>query len=96
MALGVTGGIVPCPDALAVLLIAISLNRILIGLSVIISFSLGLAAVLIAIGIVMVKARPLMDRFTGQGRVTALWLPLASATAVALLGAGMLWKAWPS
>jgi ABC-type nickel/cobalt efflux system permease component RcnA len=95
VALGVTGGIVPCPDALAVLLIAISLNRILLGLAVILAFSLGLAAVLIAIGIVMVKARPLLDRFTGQGRVTTLWLPLFSATVVTLLGAAMVWKAWP-
>ena len=93
VALGVTGGIVPCPDALAVLLIAVSLNRILLGLAVILAFSLGLAAVLIAIGIVMVKARPLLDRFTGQGRVTTLWLPLFSATAVTLLGAAMVWKA---
>jgi ABC-type nickel/cobalt efflux system permease component RcnA len=93
VALGVTGGIVPCPDALAVLLIAVSLNRILLGLSVILAFSLGLAAVLIAIGIVMVKARPLLDRFTGQSRATTLWLPLASATVVSLLGAAMVWKA---
>ena len=96
VALGVTGGIVPCPDALAVLLIAISLNRILLGLSVILAFSLGLAAVLIAIGIVMVKARPLLEGFTGRGRITALWLPLLSATVVTALGAVMVWKAWPS
>ncbi|OGP60886.1 MAG: hypothetical protein A2V67_13325 [Deltaproteobacteria bacterium RBG_13_61_14] len=95
VALGVTGGIVPCPDALAVLLIAVSLKRILFGLSVILSFSLGLAAVLIAIGIVMVQARPLLDRFTGQGRFAGLGLPLFSATLVTLLGAVMVWKAWP-
>jgi ABC-type nickel/cobalt efflux system permease component RcnA len=95
LALGVTGGIVPCPDALAVLLIAVSLNRIALGLFVIIAFSLGLAAVLIAIGILMVKARPIMDRFTGQGRFTALWLPLLSAVLVTLLGAAMLVKAAP-
>jgi ABC-type nickel/cobalt efflux system permease component RcnA len=95
VALGVTGGIVPCPDALAVLLIAVSLKRILFGLSVILSFSLGLAAVLIAIGIVMVQARPLLDRFTGQGRFASLGLPLFSATLVTLLGAAMVWKAWP-
>ena len=92
VALGVSGGIVPCPDALAVLLIAISLNKILLGLAVIIAFSLGLAAVLIAIGIIMVKARPLVDRFAGQGRFTLVWLPLASALLIAALGAVVLWK----
>jgi ABC-type nickel/cobalt efflux system permease component RcnA len=93
IALGVTGGIVPCPDALAILLIAISIGRIAFGLSIIIAFSLGLAAVLIAIGIVMVKARPLLDRFTGEGRFTSLWLPLLSAFFVTALGLVMLWKA---
>jgi len=95
VALGVSGGIVPCPDALAVLLIAISLKKILLGLAVIIAFSLGLAAVLILIGILMVKARPLVDRFAGQGRFTLVWLPLASAALIAALGAVVLWKAWP-
>jgi nickel/cobalt exporter len=95
VALGITGGIVPCPDALAVLLIAVSLNRILFGLFVIIAFSAGLAAVLIAIGLLVVKARPIVDYFGGEGKFTNLWLPMASATLVTLLGALMLWKAWP-
>jgi hypothetical protein len=43
----------------------------------------------------MVKARPFLDRFTGQGRFTQLWLPLFSATLVTLLGGAMVWKAWP-
>ena len=94
-ALGVSGGIVPCPDALAVLLIAVSINRILLGISVILAFSMGLAAVLIAIGIVMVKARPLLDRASGGGRLTTVWLPLASAAIVTLLGALLLWKSIP-
>jgi len=95
IALGISGGIVPCPDALAILLLAISMGRIGFGLSVIIVFSLGLAAVLIAIGIAMVKARPLVEQFTGQGRFINLWLPLVSAVLVTLLGVIVLWKAWP-
>lgn len=92
--LGITGGIVPCPDALAILLMAVSLNRILLGLSVIITFSAGLAAVLIIIGIAMIKFRPLMERFTGQGRLTVIWLPLFSAGLITVLGALMLWRIW--
>ncbi|MCP4756020.1 MAG: hypothetical protein GY866_34600 [Proteobacteria bacterium] len=92
--LGITGGIVPCPDALAILLIAVSINRILLGLAVVTAFSLGLALVLIAIGIAMVKFRPLMERLTGQGRLTTLWLPLLSAVLIAVLGAVLIWQAW--
>ena len=49
-ALGVTGIIVPCPPALGVLLSAVALNRVGFGLFLIVAFSLGLAAVLIAVG----------------------------------------------
>src|SRR5262249_22533021 len=49
LALGVTGGIVPCPAALVVLLSAVALRRVGFGLFLIVAFSVGLAAVLIAI-----------------------------------------------
>ena len=57
MALGVSGGIVPCPAALVVLLSAVSMQRIGLGLLLIVAFSVGLAAVLIVIGLLMVYAR---------------------------------------
>jgi ABC-type nickel/cobalt efflux system permease component RcnA len=52
--LGITGGIVPCPAALVVLLSAFSLHRIGFGLFLITAFSFGLAAVLVIIGLTMV------------------------------------------
>jgi len=61
--LGISGGIVPCPDALVVLLSAVALNRILLGLLIILAFSFGLAAVLIAIGIVMVTAGKMLEKY---------------------------------
>ena len=51
LALGVTGGIVPCPAALVVLLSALSLNRAGFGLFLIVAFSAGLAAVLVSFGL---------------------------------------------
>ena len=62
--LGITGGIVPCPAALVVLLSAVGLRRVGFGLFLIVAFSIGLAAVLIALGVLMVYAR----RFTAKGR----------------------------
>jgi ABC-type nickel/cobalt efflux system permease component RcnA len=79
LALGVTGGIVPCPAALVVLLSALSLNRVGFGLLLIVAFSIGLAAVLIAIGILMVYAQRLMAQFQGDGVLVRHWLPLTSA-----------------
>ncbi len=55
--LGITGGIVPCPAALVVLLSAFSLHRIGFGLFLITAFSFGLAAVLVIVGLTMVYAK---------------------------------------
>ena len=85
-ALGITGGIVPCPAALVVLLSALSLGRVGFGLLLITAFSLGLAAVLIAIGLLMVYARRLMSRFEGDGPIFTRWLPLASAAVMTVVG----------
>ena len=45
LSLGISGGLVPCPEALGVMLIAVGLNRILLGLGMVVAFSLGLAVV---------------------------------------------------
>ncbi len=89
LALGVTGGIVPCPAALVVLLSAVALRRVAFGLLLIVAFSVGLAAVLIAIGLLMVYARRFMSRFAGEGPLITRWLPLTSAAVITLFGVGL-------
>jgi ABC-type nickel/cobalt efflux system permease component RcnA len=89
VALGVSGGIVPCPAALVVLLSAVAIGRIGLGLLLIVGFSVGLAAVLIAIGLVVVHARRLVARLGDTGPDGALvrrWLPLTSAAVITASG----------
>lgn len=88
LTLGISGGIVPCPGALMILLSAVALRRIPFGLLLLVAFSVGLAASLIAIGILFVKARPLVDRFSGDGRWIQ-WLPIASAVVIIVVGLGI-------
>jgi ABC-type nickel/cobalt efflux system permease component RcnA len=85
VALGVTGGILPCPEALIVLLSAISLQRIGFGLILILAFSIGLAVVLMAIGLLMVYARKYMEKFSGDGKIMQT-LPLLSSVVISVLG----------
>ncbi|MBE7471142.1 MAG: hypothetical protein HS114_18545 [Anaerolineales bacterium] len=92
LTLGISGGLVPCPEALGVMLIAIGLNRILLGLGLIVAFSFGLAAVLIVIGILLVRSKSLLDRLGGMGGRWQKWLPLASAIIVTVLGLGIVAK----
>jgi nickel/cobalt exporter len=93
LALGITGGIIPCPAALVVLLSAVALHRIGFGLFLILSFSLGLAAVLMVMGLLMVFARNFMSRFRNEGPLFIRWLPMASAVVMSVLGFGIAAKA---
>jgi ABC-type nickel/cobalt efflux system permease component RcnA len=86
LALGVTGGIVPCPAALVVLLSAVALHRVGFGLLLIVAFSVGLAAVLMTIGLAMVYAQHLFSRWQGEGPLITRWLPLISAATIAVFG----------
>ena len=88
-ALGISGGIIPCPAALVVLLSALSMRRVGFGLILIVAFSIGLAAVLVVIGILMVYARRLMARFREDGPLIHRWLPLTSSAVMMLLGLGI-------
>lgn len=94
LTLGITGGMVPCPAALVVLLGAISLHRVGFGLFLIVAFSLGLAAVLITIGLLMVYAGQFLARWKSDGSIVKRWLPLASAGCMLLLGLGITGRAF--
>ncbi|MGH2550791.1 MAG: nickel/cobalt transporter, partial [Thermomicrobiales bacterium] len=92
VAMGVSGGLVPCPEALGIMIIAVGLNRAVLGLGLIVSFSLGLATMLIAIGIVLVRSRSLVERISRNsvlsGRLSR-GLPLGGAIIVTMLGIGV-------
>jgi ABC-type nickel/cobalt efflux system permease component RcnA len=96
LALGISGGMVPCPAALVVLLSAVAMQRIGLGLLLIVAFSIGLAAVLIAIGMLMVYARQFMARFQSEGQWTTRWLPITSSAFILLAGIALTWQALQS
>jgi nickel/cobalt exporter len=87
--LGVTGGIVPCPAALVVLLSAFSLHRIGFGLFLIAAFSVGLAAVLVTVGVTMVYAKRLLSSRMRTDSTALRYLPLLSSTFMVVLGVGI-------
>ncbi|MCC6444982.1 MAG: sulfite exporter TauE/SafE family protein [Armatimonadetes bacterium] len=92
LALGVSGGMVPCPSALVVLLSAVALHRIAYGLALIAAFSLGLASVLVAVGLAVVSARGWISRLPASGPVLER-LPVASAALITLIGIGLILRA---
>lgn len=84
IALAVAGGILPSPTALVVLLAAIALHRVMFGLALIGAFSVGLAAALVVVGILALRAREFVSR-----RMSSTWgrlVPVLSASAIVVVG----------
>jgi ABC-type nickel/cobalt efflux system permease component RcnA len=87
-ALAVSGGILPSPTALVVLLGAIQAHRVGYGLALIVAFSLGLAAALIGVAMIALRARAYVANRIG-GRA-AVWVPIISAVLIVGFGAYFL------
>jgi ABC-type nickel/cobalt efflux system permease component RcnA len=87
IALGASGGMVPCPSALVLLLIAISLGHIGLGLLLLVSFSLGLAGVLMAIGMLVIYAKQyLPDPVKTSQHPMFRLIPVLSAFVIVCIG----------
>jgi nickel/cobalt transporter (NicO) family protein len=89
---GITGGLIPCPASIAVLLICLQLGQFTLGVATVSAFSLGLAITMVGIGVAAAwgvhhasKRISLPDRLLRR-------LPLASVGLVAVLGLITLWK----
>src|SRR5262245_34131350 len=83
---GFTGGLLPCPAAIAVLLVCIQIKQFALGVAMVAAFSIGLAATLVAIGVAASWAAkkastawPWLDRIAQR-------LPYLSAGIVMILG----------
>ncbi len=85
--MGASGGLVPCESALVLLLGAIALRRAGFGLLLLVSFSAGLAIVLMAIGAIVLYARNLLPERKGFASHSMLrYAPVASAVIVTVIG----------
>jgi nickel/cobalt transporter (NicO) family protein len=85
--LAISGGLVPCESALVLLLSAISLGRVGLGLLLLLAFSLGLAGVLMAIGVTVLYAKRLLPQRSRIGHGPFMrWAPVASAVVVFAIG----------
>jgi nickel/cobalt exporter len=97
LALGVSGGLLPCPSALVVLLGALALHRTGLGLALVVAFSAGLAATLSAIGLLFVYGRRMIEQLPGRavpGRTLAPRVaPLISAAVITLAGLALTVRA---
>ncbi len=93
LGLGISGGLLPCPSALVLMLSAIYASRVGYGLILTIAFSLGLAATLTAVGLAFLYVgKALGGTSLGKSRVIKT-LPAFSALLIACIGAVMCYSA---
>src|SRR5665647_1276008 len=92
IALGASGGLVPCPSALVLLLTSVSLGRVGLGLTLLVAFSAGLAVVLTAVGLAVLFAKHWLPdcKTLARGKVLR-YLPVASAAFIVCVGVAMTW-----
>jgi len=85
LTLGISGGIVPCWDAVVLLLIAMAQGQVDRAVYLLLSFSAGLASALVGVGVLAVKLRGFLAGKLGSGRIVQS-LPVVSAAAILAVG----------
>jgi nickel/cobalt exporter len=89
LGLGIAGGLLPDPGALAILLAAIASGKVVLALFTVLVFSVGFAAVLVVVGVVAARAGQLVLVWLSSRWL--LWLQLV--TALLILGIGIVLSA---
>lgn len=85
VAVGLAGGVIPCPEAFGILFVALTIGRVLAGMFILIGFSLGLAAVLVAVSLALVLSRRAIAPTLERSRVVR-YLPVVSAVLITGIG----------
>jgi nickel/cobalt exporter len=83
---GLTGGLIPCPASITVLLLCLQLKKITLGAALVLCFSIGLAITLVASGALAAwSVRHVSRRWSGFGAF-AERAPMVSAALIAVVG----------
>ncbi len=94
LALGIAGGLLPDPGALAILLAAIGKGKLVLGLLTVIVFSLGFASILVVVGVVAARMGQLILGWL-SGRWIA-WIQIGAALLILGVGVFLTANAWRS
>ena len=91
---GLSGGLVPCPASVTILLICLHLKQFSLGAALVASFSLGLAIALVGVGVIAAwSARQASQRFTGLSHL-ARKMPYLSSALMLLVSSVMGIQGW--
>ena len=86
---GLAGGLVPTPSALVVLLGGMTLDRTWFGVLLVLAYGVGMAALLVSTGWVLLHARDRLAARATTGRLAEVARVLPVATAALLVIGGL-------
>jgi len=91
---GLTGGLVPCPGAITVLVLCLQLQKFVLGATVVLAFSVGLALTMVASGVLAaLSVRHVSRRFAGFGELVRR-APYVSGAVILLIGVYLGVSGW--
>ncbi len=91
---GLTGGLIPCPGAITVLLLCLQLKAFTLGAVLVLCFSIGLALTMVTAGtIAALSVKHVSKRFSGFGDIVRK-APYVSGGVILLLGLYLAWSGW--
>jgi nickel/cobalt transporter (NicO) family protein len=92
LGLGIAGGLLPDPGALAILLAALASGKLILGLLTVLVFSVGFASVLIVVGVVAARVGQLILTWLSSRWVG--WIQIGAALLILVVGLVLTANAW--
>lgn len=94
MLFGLTGGLIPCPAAITVLLLCLQLKQLTLGVALVACFSIGLAVTMVSVGVIAsLSVNRIRERWSGFDAF-ARRAPYASAALMLLVAGYMAASGW--
>lgn len=91
---GLTGGLIPCPASITVLLLCLQLKQVALGATLVLCFSIGLAVTMVTVGVVAALGmRHAEKRWAGGFASFARKAPFASGALISIVGVVLAWQA---
>lgn len=91
---GLTGGLIPCPGAITVFILCLHLGKVTLGITLVSAFSIGLAATLVAVGVIAAVGLRAVSRRTSRFDGVMAAAPLLSAALIAVIGLLIIWSGY--
>lgn len=91
---GLTGGLIPCPAAITVLLICMQLREIALGTVLVLCFSIGLAITLVSVGVAASISLRAVEKRSSWFSTAAARAPYFSGALIVLVGLYTVWHGW--